>query len=68
MDLVGVQVELGFMLFTLNIVQFLDVTDLLDCDQMCGYLTFDFDIGDLVLQSYQITVITLSVFGEIICW
>jgi len=26
------------------------------------------DIGYLVLQSYQIAVITLSVIGEIICW
>jgi len=27
-----------------------------------------FDISDLVLQSYQIAVITLLVIGEIICW
>ena len=27
MDLVGVRVELGFMLFTLDIDQYLDVTD-----------------------------------------
>ena len=44
MDLVGVWIDLEFMLFTLNIVQYSDVTDLLDCDQMCGYLTFDFDM------------------------
>jgi len=25
-------------------------------------------IGNLILQSYQIVVITLSVIGEIICW
>jgi len=25
------------------------------------------DIGDLILQNYQIAVITLSVIGEIIC-
>jgi len=27
-----------------------------------------FDISDLILQSYQIAVITLSVIGETICW
>ena len=42
MDLVRVWIDLGFILFTLNIVQYSDVTDLLDYDQMCGYLTFDF--------------------------
>jgi len=27
-----------------------------------------FDDGNVVLQSYQIPVISLSIIGEIICW
>ena len=43
-DLVGIWVELGFLLFTLDIDQYLDVTDFIGLRQMCGYLTFDFDM------------------------